>query len=272
MHKMIAYMCSVCGAEMVARFSAHVLKRYEVNYYYCPVCGLLQTEEPCWLGEAYSAAISDADTGLVARNISISRKLSCVLYFLFSKDGKYVDVAGGYGLLTRLMRDFGFDFYWSDKYCENLLARGFESIKTLRPFTAITSFEVLEHIHDPLPFIKESLSESGTKTIIFSTVLYEGAPPRPDEWWYYSFNTGQHISFYQKKTFRYIADSMGLHFHTNGGIHMLTDKVVNPFVYKILTGRFSSMLISRIVNFYMQSKTFSDHVSIIQSGGDRKSR
>lgn len=259
---MIAYLCSVCGAAMVAKFTAHVLKRYEVNYYYCPMCGLLQTEEPYWLDEAYCTVISDADTGLVARNIFISRKLSCLLYFLFDKDGRYLDVGGGYGLLTRLMRDIGFDFYWTDKSCDNLLARGFESNKVSPTFSAITAFEVLEHLHDPLSFIKDSLSDSGTKTIIFSSELYEGMPPRPNEWWYYSLNTGQHISFFQKKTLSYIADNMGLHFHTNGGIHMLTNKTVNSFFYKILTGRFSDTL-SRIVGRNMKSKTFSDHEALL---------
>jgi hypothetical protein len=264
MNNMIDNHCPVCGTEMATTFSAFVLKKYDVNYYCCPVCGLLRTEDPYWLEDAYGTAIADADTGLVARNISISQKLACVLYFLFSKEGKYLDIGGGYGLLTRLMRDFGFDFYWSDKYCENILAKGFESIKTTLPFTAAVAFEVLEHVHNPLVFIDKALSESGTKTLIFSTELYEGLPPQ-DDWWYYSFNTGQHISFYQKKTFRCIADKMGLNFYTNGNFHMLTSKTVNPYIYKIITGRFSNAL-SRIISRNVKSKTFSDHETLIKGG------
>ena len=92
--------------------------------------------------EAYSNAIADADTGLVARNISISKRLACILFAFNDKQAKYLDIGGGYGLLTRLMRDIGFDFYWSDPYCENILAKGFESSNN-NPISAITAFEVL---------------------------------------------------------------------------------------------------------------------------------
>jgi hypothetical protein len=39
------------------------------------------------------------------------------------KNGTFVDIGGGYGLLTRLMRDRGFDFYWKDPHCENIFAK-----------------------------------------------------------------------------------------------------------------------------------------------------
>ena len=68
-----------------------------------------------------------ADTGLVMRNLDIAKKLATLLYFGFDPRARYVDVAGGYGMLTRLMRDDGFDFHWDDKFCANLLARGFEA-------------------------------------------------------------------------------------------------------------------------------------------------
>ena len=47
-------------------------------------------------------------------------------YIFFNKNVAYLDVDGGYGMLTRLMRDYGFHFYWTDPYCQNILARGFE--------------------------------------------------------------------------------------------------------------------------------------------------
>ena len=170
--------------------------KYECGYYYCGVCRFLQTEEPYWLDEAYSSAIAAADTGLVERNVAISKRLSTILFFLFERREGILHVAGGYGMLTRLMRDIGFDFYWSDKYCENLLVRGFEDWAGASPYTAVTAFEVLEHVPDPLRFVTESTGRSSTRTMVFSSTLFEGAPPRPGTWWYYAFETGQHVSFF----------------------------------------------------------------------------
>ena len=54
--------------------------------------------------------------------------------------------AGGYGIFTRMMRDIGFDFYWLDKYADNLLTNGFEYNKKIhKKIEAITSFESFEH-------------------------------------------------------------------------------------------------------------------------------
>jgi len=80
---------------------------------------------PYWLDEAYGDAISVLDTGLIQRNLHIAERLAPLLYFLFDHKAPYLDVAGGYGMLVRLMRDIGFDFYWSDKYCRNLFAECF---------------------------------------------------------------------------------------------------------------------------------------------------
>ena len=44
----------------------------------------------------------------------------------FKSNGSIVDYGGGYGLLVRLMRNSGFDFYRYDPYCANFFAKGFE--------------------------------------------------------------------------------------------------------------------------------------------------
>ncbi|MDJ0715934.1 MAG: class I SAM-dependent methyltransferase [Prochloraceae cyanobacterium] len=248
-------------------FRAKILNEYEITYLFCQSCGFLQTEEPYWLDKAYSSAIADSDTGLASRNIHISKQLASLLYFLFDKDGKYLDIAGGYGLLTRLMRDIGFDFYWSDLYCENIFARGFELTSASQSFSAITAFEALEHIYDPLSFIKKSLKQAKTSTIVFSTQLFNGSPPKPG-WWYYTPETGQHISFFQRSTLDFLANQLSLNIYSYSNLHILTDKKINSALFRILIGRLSSLLYP-YVKKRMNSKTFLDRekISLIISEG-----
>ena len=258
--------CSVCNSAMTSAFSATLLRKYQVFYYRCPQCGLLQTEEPYWLDEAYSDAIAVSDTGLVRRNISIAAKLVALIYFELDVKGAYLDVAGGYGMMTRLMRDFGFDFYWSDKYCRNLLARGFEADKANVPFYALTAFEVLEHVRDPLAFITEVMGNYGSRTLVFSTALYEGNPPAND-WWYYAFDTGQHISFYQPQTLQCIAERLGLNFYSAHGVHMLTDMPVNKRRFDLLTGRLAYP-IALYVKCRIPSRTLPDHYALMNADSE----
>ncbi len=188
--------CKICDSLCDIFFNEKILKKHNINYFFCENCGFLQTEKPFWLDEAYSDSIAVLDTGIMHRNIEISKKLSVILYFLFDKNKIYADFAGGYGILTRMMRDIGFNFFWADKYSENLCSRGFEyDFKT--KLEAATCFEVFEHFVDPLHEIQAILKF--TNTIIFSTELLPDIIPKPNDWWYYSFDTGQHISFYSKK-------------------------------------------------------------------------
>ncbi|MDM9385349.1 methyltransferase domain-containing protein [Chlorogloeopsis sp. ULAP01] len=87
---------------------------------------------------------------------------------MFNGKGKFLDVSGGYGLLTRLMRDIGFDCYTTDKYCQNLFAKAFEPTDKFEA-DALFAFEVLEHIENPLKFLSKIFMKSGCKTLIFST-------------------------------------------------------------------------------------------------------
>jgi len=249
--------CPICTSAMKSAFSAKVLNKYEIQYFNCPECGLIQTEEPYWLDEAYDESIAKSDTGIVMRNISQAFKLSSLLYLKFDPKAAYLDVAGGYGMLTRLMRDFGFDFYWSDKYSPNLMARGFEQDKSSRNFSAITAFEVMEHVYDPLSFIKENLTQHNCNTFIFSTILYKSGNIPKKEWRYYSFKTGQHISFYQKKTLERIAHILKLNFYSIGGIHVISDTDECSIFKKTLISHLNP-IIALAVRSHLGSRTNDD--------------
>jgi len=121
-------------------FSALVLRKHTADYEVCDTCGYLLAHGPFWFDETYSSAIVTADTGIVMRNFTLAGKVAAVLYWVFKErgTGKYMDAAGDYGILTRLMRDFGFDFYWKDKYCLNLVAPGFEYHDAVGQCAAVT--------------------------------------------------------------------------------------------------------------------------------------
>lgn len=251
---------------MKAAFSAELLKKYQVTFNLCPACGLLQSEAPYWLDEAYSDAIAVADTGLVARNNAIAAKLATLLFAGFDPHASYVDVAGGYGMLARLMRDYGFDYYWDDKYCANLLARGFEADRCARPFAACSAFEVVEHVPDPLVFIREQLAHYNCQTFIFTTELYQGSEPPFKDWWYYAFNTGQHISFYRHKTLEVIAEKLGLNFYSLHGLHILTDcQLKRAKLLQLATANRVIPISAFFVRNQLNSLTFSDHQALMNA-------
>lgn len=238
-------------------FEAQVLSRYEVKYFYCETCGFLQTEKPYWLVEAYRDAIAEEDTGLVARNFQIADTLIAYLYLLFGRNGRYLDVAGGIGLLTRLMRDAGFDYYWSDTYSVNVLARGFEATPEEK-FTAVSAFEVLEHVYEPFDFLAECMEHSEAGTVVFSTVLFDKEVPGKD-WWYYSFDSGQHISFYQARTLKALAKRLDANLYTRGTFHVLSKKRLNGIKVFLLQNALTRRLLTRLLRGWLRSKTLQDH-------------
>lgn len=234
--------CRVCGRAADRVHQLTVLGRLPVGYYFCPHCGFMQTERPYWLEEAYSSAIAASDTGLVMRNVALAARLAAVLHSTFGREATFVDAGGGYGMLTRLMRDLGFDYYWDDPYCTNLFASGHEAGDRAR-FDAVTAFEVMEHVSDPLQFVRDTLARFGARTFVFSTQLFEGAPPAPGAWPYYSPETGQHVAFYQRRTLDHLAAALGMRAHSAGFFHVITDRDNLPaWKFRALAGRWSVAL------------------------------
>jgi 2-polyprenyl-3-methyl-5-hydroxy-6-metoxy-1,4-benzoquinol methylase len=266
-----AVTCPITGAPMRHVFTHRILKKYDVGYYYSDESGLLKTEKPYWLDEAYQDAIADTDTGIVARNINNCLMLDAVVNGLGLQEGRFLDLAGGYGLLARLMRDNGYDCYTTDKYCKNLFARAFEPAAGFQA-DALFAFEVLEHLEDPLAFLADAFSTYECRTLVFSTLTFSGGIP-PADWWYYSFEGGQHIAFYQARTLALLAERLGCSYlMLNAGLHVITDRPVGRLARLVLTKgtprRWYGSLVRRLRR--RRSRTWEDHLrmkELMRGGG-----
>ncbi len=255
--------CPITGAPMEFAFTEKILGKFDVNYFFSRESGILQAENPYWLDEAYRSAIAVADTGLVNRNLINRKRLEPILYRMFGNAGKFLDLGGGYGLLTRLLRDIGFDAYSYDKYCENIFAKTFEPGENFTA-DALLAFEVFEHINNPVEFVSNAFAKYNCKTMIFSTLLFDGDVP-PKDWWYYSFDYGQHITFYQQKTLKLLADKFNCkYYRLNHDFHLITDKKINSIDKVIFTNQKLLLLISMLVRLLRikKSKINSDYLKI----------
>lgn len=171
-----------------------------------------------------------------------------------------IDFGGGTGLLVRLLRDVGIESFWSDEYCENLFARGFEYEKHKMHITPAlgTSFEVFEHLPNPQESIHNMLTIC--PNLLFSTELLPCDIPSFQgkcKWWYYGFEHGQHISFYTRKSLESIAKAHHLHFVSYGSLHCISVKKISPLLFACII-KMSHRGLFAFVKRKFQSKTMSD--------------
>ncbi len=214
--------CKICDSDSHYFAISKILQKYDVNYYQCSNCGFVQTEEPYWLNEAYSEAIAPSDVGLLYRNNMMANITAKLLFNYFDHEAKFLDYGGGYGVFVRLMRDQGFDFYWQDKYCQNLFATGFElKEKDKSELLLVTAFELFEHLTYPTQELEKMLKLA--PNILFSTSLLPKDNPKPDQWWYYTPHEGQHIAIYTRKSLEILAEKYNLKLYTDGSsLHLLS--------------------------------------------------
>lgn len=246
--------CKMCSSSAALFSSATILCKFSVTYFRCLTCGYICTEEPYWLEEAYSYAITGSDLGLVRRNARLAEITRLVFTVFFGTKGSYLDFAGGYGLFVRMMRDSGFDFKWYDRYCTNLFARGFAAdLDNAGNYDIVTAFEVFEHLVEPVSGLEDLLKYS--KNILFTTDLLPEPAPKPEEWWYYGLEHGQHVSFYTRKSLQFLAKINGLNFYTNGAtVHLITEKKLSAALFYLFARHKTASLIAP----FLSKKSFLD--------------
>lgn len=251
--------CKICLTEARELFEGPILQKYRAKYYACPHCGFVQTEDPFWLAEAYTSPLSTTDIGLVGRNVGYCVFLKKFISIFCRSVGPFLDYGGGNGMLVRLMRDYGFDFRWLDRYATNAYAQGFEHQPGQR-YKVLTAFEVFEHLVNP----REELTAMAalSDTIVFSTELISTPPPSLDSWDYYSGFNGQHIAFYTPRALEILAREVGLRYrYVAGGLHLISKNPPARLLIRTLAAhRYSNLLMPL---FYRPSLLPKDHRELV---------
>ena len=220
--------CRVCSTTTVPFAEGQVLGHVDVTYHRCPACGLVMALDPTWLDEAYGSAIAKLDIGLLDRCQILANVTATVLRAERLRGGRFLDWAGGYGTLTRLMRDRGYDFTHTDVYASNVFAEGHDVTSLAgERFDLVTAFEVLEH----LPHPREALAEISRTTdrLLVTTQVLPEPTPKPGDWWYYAPESGQHITFYTAAALEALARDLGFDGAvTSGLVHYFYRGKVSP--------------------------------------------
>ena len=211
-----------------------VIGKYDVDYYRCAECGLIALPDPHWLDEAYASAIYSGDSGLLRRSRRLTRFTSALIRSERLSTGTFLDWAGGFGTLTRMMRDAGFDFYTVDPYANNILAPGFDGDE-FASYDLVTAFEVVEHIADPIEAFRKLAANNDR--LFFTTTLQPAAPPRVADWHYYATDSGQHITFHTLTSLGVMAEQLGYQLTSNGDDYHLFHRVPIKPATKLLLSR-----------------------------------
>ena len=219
--------CRLCGATSEPFASTRVLGKYDVQYFRCPACTFVQTQRPYWLDEAYASPMTDLDVSPLHRVLRFAQHAEAALALTGTGDAACIDYGGGYGLLTRHLRDRGFDCWHYDPLCPNMFAKGFEA-SLGRPYGLAMASEVAEHFTNPAEDLAQLLRLA--PMVLLGTVLVPSPVPKPGEWWYYIPELGQHIAFYTEQALRMFAARHGRFFYTDGvEVHLFTDRRLEPW-------------------------------------------
>jgi glycosyltransferase involved in cell wall biosynthesis len=209
----IQAVCRLCSKSAQYAFSKEILGQYNVGYFKCTYCKSLQTEYPYWLDEAYGVGAEKFDAGKATRTLENFFLLPSLLQLLgVPPKSICVDWGAGGGLLTRLLRDVGYDVFSYDPHIASEFSHGFLWKNQTNTVKALLAFEVVEHFSIPSSEWASFFNLS-PEFLIVSTEIYQD---QDDSWSYLAPESGRHIFFYSDIALALIASEYGYTAYNTG--------------------------------------------------------
>jgi len=180
--------------------------KYDVGYFRCVRCGSLQTEEPYWLDEAYTADVPEEDAAYLSRNLEVARHVKLMLHlFGVPKSATVVDFGGGLGIVARLLAESGWTTFVHDKFTTSPFP-GMKWTGTERADFILAS-EVFEHLPNPAQDLEE-VFRLQPRFVYVRTTRYRHEGP---DWFYLAPETGQHVFFFTDEAMRMLPSQYDYH-------------------------------------------------------------
>jgi hypothetical protein len=242
--------CLICHSE-TEHFSTFTIRDdISGNYRVCKSCKFIFAENPNWLEGSFTDVLNSLDIGSLDRCTIVADFVEVLLKSLGVDKPKVLDWGGGYGLLTRLLRDRGVDCAHYDPFIEPLFAKNID-ISAGDQFDLVIMSEVMLHMTDPLDTLSELLKIS--KRVMFTAVI---APSDvTPEWWYFMPDTGQHITIFSEPSISEIGVALEASVLSDKRFFHLVSKSHPKFTTRLLfTKRFIPFGFSACFYFLRQLK------------------
>jgi methyltransferase family protein len=203
-----------------------------VAYWLCADCGFCFAPEMArWsreelLSRVYNDDYVRHDPDSVELRPTENAKLLERLFGAHKGAIRHLDYGGGKGLLSRLLRDAGWDSTSYDPFFD----RGVE-LRGLGKFSLVTAFEVIAH----LPNVNRLMDEiygllADEALVLFSTVVSDGhiMPGLPLDWWYAAPGKG-HISLHSRLSLTMLGAKRGFRFASLSEVAHVYCRTVPPW-------------------------------------------
>ena len=163
-----------------------------VEYLRCDSCGHIYCPDMIRMPKSVIAKIYGPDYSIYDPDMVRDRPVRCYElltgFFFPNLPDSHLDYGSGYGLLTELLRDNG----WNSKSYDPFLSA---EEKPEGQYSVVSAFEVAEHSQHPRELFNE-LSKL-TKTILILSTRRNNNQDK--SWWYVSPKNG-HINIYSEKS------------------------------------------------------------------------